>query len=113
MKRMGKGVCFFVLEMSLYAINAKTGLLIREFADGGSLDLSENLDDDIEVISVGATSPGVIFEDFYILGMRTGEGFGSSPGHIRALGRAHWSNFAGSFTPYRKEGNTVMIPWVI
>jgi quinoprotein glucose dehydrogenase len=106
----GEGRLFFVLEMSLYAINAKTGLLIREFADGGSLDLSENLDDDIEVISVGATSPGVIFEDFYILGMRTGEGFGSSPGHIRAWD-ARTGEFRWIFHTIPKEGEYGYDTW--
>ncbi|MCB1122167.1 MAG: PQQ-binding-like beta-propeller repeat protein, partial [Verrucomicrobiae bacterium] len=88
----GDGRLLFTQEMSLYAIHAKTGKLIGSFGDGGRIDLGENLDDSLETVSVSATSPGVVFEDYYILGMRTGESFGSSPGHIRA-----WDVRTGEF----------------
>jgi quinoprotein glucose dehydrogenase len=80
----GEGRLLFTMEMSLYAIHAKTGKLFSDFGVDGVVDLSENMDAGDLNISVSATSPGVIFEDFYILGLSTGESFGSSPGHIRA-----------------------------
>ena len=80
----GVGRLYYTMEMSLYVINAKTGRLVEEFDQDGILDLGENLGEDPTTVSVSATTPGVIFEDYFILGMRTSETFGSSPGHIRA-----------------------------
>ncbi len=95
----GEGRLFYTMEMSLYAIEAKTGRLVEDFGTNGIVDISENLIDGDEPVSVSATTPGVIFEDLYILGMRCGETFGSSPGHIRA-----WDARTGEF---RWKFNTI------
>ena len=88
----GEGRLFYTMEMSLYAIHAKTGKLVQEFGVDGIVDIGENMDAGDVPVSVSATTPGVIFEDLYILGMRTGETFGSTPGHIRA-----WDARTGEF----------------
>ena len=95
----GEGRLFYTMEMSLYAIEAKTGKLVEGFGREGVVDISENLVEDDRPVSVSSTTPGVVFEDFYILGMRCGETFGSSPGHIRA-----WDARTGSF---RWKFNTI------
>lgn len=79
----------------LYALDAATGRPISSFGDGGKIKLREGLDQDLFYLSVSATSPGVVFEDLYILGGRVGEGPGpAAPGHIRAFdvhtGRRRW-----------------------
>ncbi|MCZ6671426.1 MAG: PQQ-binding-like beta-propeller repeat protein, partial [Verrucomicrobia bacterium] len=106
----GEGRLFFTMEMSLYAIHAKTGQLISEFGNDGVIDLSENLDAGDSVVSVSATSPGVVFEDYFILGMRTGETFGSSPGHIRAWD-ARTGEFRWIFHTIPQEGEFGFDTW--
>jgi len=95
----------------LFALDATTGTLIPEFGSDGRVDLRRDLDikghfwqalsdifgnfpnikrrdikrlfiDDRFVI---ATSPGVIYEDLFILGSRVTETKGAAPGHIRAF----------------------------
>jgi quinoprotein glucose dehydrogenase len=106
----GEGRLFYTMEMSLYAINAKTGRLVDSFGKAGIVDLGENMDAGDTPVSVSATTPGVIFEDFYILGMRTGETFGSSPGHIRAWD-ARTGEFRWIFHTIPQEGEFGFDTW--
>ncbi|MFY0686438.1 MAG: PQQ-binding-like beta-propeller repeat protein [Cyclobacteriaceae bacterium] len=68
----------------LFAIDPASGDLITSFGDEGRINLkagySENADDQYFT----ATSPGIIYENLYIMGGRLTEGNGSLPGHIRA-----------------------------
>lgn len=57
----------------LYALDAETGQPIREFGDDGVVDFSEGIGRE-EDGPVTATSPGITYEDLYILGTRVGEG---------------------------------------
>ncbi|SMO73688.1 PQQ-binding-like beta-propeller repeat protein [Fodinibius sediminis] len=75
---------FFSAGSFLYALDAETGSLIEEFGDDGAVDLREGLGRDPVLLSVGSTSPGIIHDDFLIMGSIVGEGTGSAPGHIRA-----------------------------
>lgn len=75
---------FFSTESYVYAIDAKSGKLISTFGDKGRLDFRNDLGIDPELVDTNMTSPPAVFENFLILGTRVGEGFGSSPGHIRA-----------------------------
>ena len=69
----------------LHAINAATGQRIPSFGDGGSIDLKRDLGRDVSGLSVQSTTPGVLFGDLLIMGMRLGEGPApAAPGHIRA-----------------------------
>jgi quinoprotein glucose dehydrogenase len=68
----------------LMAINAKTGEPISSFGDAGKIDLSENLDTHRQNFMIVSNTPGVLFEDKIIMGMRLGEGLGAPPGNIRA-----------------------------
>lgn len=70
----------------LYALNAETGNLVEEFGQEGRVDLRRGLDrEPWEELSVSATSPGIIYNNLFILGSRVPEGPQQyAPGHIRA-----------------------------
>lgn len=77
---------FFVARARLMAIDAKTGKLIREFGQGGSVDLKHGLGRDISRLEYDVSSPGVVYKNRIILGSLCGEGpEPSAPGHIRAF----------------------------
>lgn len=86
---------FLAADDRLYALNAKTGSLISDFGKEGAVDLREGLGRDPGLISVRATSPGVIHDDLLIMGSSTGEGEGAAPGYIRAYntksGNIEWT----------------------
>ena len=70
----------------LYAINADNGELVKSFGQVGRIDLHDGLDRDVFYLSVGASSPGVIYKDSIIMGSVVGEGPApAAPGHIRAF----------------------------
>lgn len=78
----------------LMALNAGTGEPILTFGDQGKVDLRKDLDTDLEDFLIVSNSPGVVFEDKLILGMRLSEGLDAAPGHIRAYnvktGKREW-----------------------
>ncbi|CAN5404211.1 hypothetical protein BH23VER1_BH23VER1_21740 [soil metagenome] len=75
----------FAASHFLYAIDAESGTLVEGFGDGGAVDLKGDLGRDVRGLSLQATTPGVLFGDLLIMGMRLGEGPApAAPGHIRA-----------------------------
>ena len=68
----------------LMAIDAKTGKIISSFGVNGRVNLNEGVRDDPEKISVSLSSPGRIFRDLIIVGLRTPDLYGAPPGYIRA-----------------------------
>ena len=69
----------------LHAIDANSGRRIPTFGAGGSIDLKNDLGRDVSALALQVTTPGVIFRDLLIMGMRLGEGPApAAPGHIRA-----------------------------
>jgi len=74
----------FTAGKRLYSLDASTGILIPTFGDSGSVDLSNGLSRDIGDAYLVATSPGAIYKDLLIQGMRVGEGEGAAPGDVRA-----------------------------
>ena len=79
----------------LHALDARTGRRVAGFGEGGTLDLKEGLGRDVRGLSLQANTPGVVFGDLLIMGMRLGEGPApAAPGHIRAYdirtGRLAW-----------------------
>ena len=91
-----KGRLFAAAHANMYCLDAETGKPVREFADGGVLDMRQGLDRDLpENVRFAHNTPPVIFEDLLILGGGAGEGPGpASPGHIRAYdvrtGKRRW-----------------------
>ncbi len=76
---------FFAAGPYLYSLDAKTGQVVRSFGEGGRVDLRKGLDRDASTVSVGVSTPGVIYKDLLILGSIVSEGLPAAPGHIRAF----------------------------
>lgn len=75
---------FFSAGHFLYALNADDGKPVSAFGDDGKVDLRQGLGREAEKLFVGASSPGVIYEDLLIQGTALGEGYDAAPGFIRA-----------------------------
>ncbi len=80
----------------LHAIDARTGKLIETFGDKGRVDLSAGFDRDVTGLAIQANTPGVVFRNLIIMGMRLGEGPApAAPGDIRAYdvrtGKLTWT----------------------
>jgi quinoprotein glucose dehydrogenase len=74
----GEDRLFTAVGNYLFALNPKTGQLIRSFGDNGAIQLGSDLDTE-GTPRVGLNTPGVIFKDTLIIG-----GFGG-PGAVRGL----------------------------
>ena len=86
---------FYGAGVRTYAIDAESGKPISDFGKGGFIDLSENLDREPGFNPfVANTTPGIIYKDLLILGMRLAESADAAPGHIRAFdvrtGKLKW-----------------------
>lgn len=69
----------------LQAINPGTGKAISSFGTEGRVDLKQDLGCDASKLYLLGTTPGVIYQNLYIVGARVGEGPGPvAPGHVRA-----------------------------
>jgi quinoprotein glucose dehydrogenase len=86
---------FTVFGHDLWALNAKTGQVIRSFGDNGRTDLRQGLGRDPESVSITSTSPGRVYRDLFILGSTVPEDLPSAPGDIRAFdvrtGKVRWT----------------------
>ncbi len=80
----GERIFHFVRDRA-YAIDARSGELIRSFGSDGYIDLRENLGVDPQGVALQMTTPGAVYKDLLILGCRVNETYGSSPGHVRAF----------------------------
>lgn len=75
---------FYSVESYVYGVDFETGQLVESFGESGRIDFCNDMGLDPEKVDTNMTSPPAVFENYLILGVRVGEGFGSSPGHIRA-----------------------------
>lgn len=75
---------FYCAGSFLIALDAATGQPLTTFGDSGRVDLRLDLDYHKKDFFIVNTSPGVVFGDLLILGMRVSEGADAAPGHIRA-----------------------------
>jgi quinoprotein glucose dehydrogenase len=69
----------YTFRQSLFAVDAVTGRPIVTFGKGGRVDLREGLWRALNMVTVGAVSPGTIYKDMLILGTT-----GNMPGDVRA-----------------------------
>jgi len=76
---------FYSAGPLLYAIDANDGSLISSFGEDGFIDLRKNLDNNRGGTYAAGTTPGIIYKDLLIMGMKVSESFNASPGHIRAF----------------------------
>jgi quinoprotein glucose dehydrogenase len=79
----------------IHAVDARTGQPVKDFGNNGSIDLTQDLmDEPRDFDFLAATTPGVIYRDLLIQGMRVNEFSGAAPGHIRAYdirsGQLRW-----------------------
>jgi quinoprotein glucose dehydrogenase len=78
----------------LIALDAATGQQVRSFGDNGRVDLRDGLDREPGKLSVGLSTPGVVYGDLLIVGSIVSEFLPAAPGHIRAYdtrtGRLQW-----------------------
>jgi quinoprotein glucose dehydrogenase len=75
---------FYGTGQYLFAINPSSGELIDGFGDNGKIDLKKNLGRDVDKNPYKLNTPGIIYNDLYIVGGRLSEGAAHIPGHIRA-----------------------------
>ncbi|HWC76432.1 MAG TPA: PQQ-binding-like beta-propeller repeat protein [Blastocatellia bacterium] len=85
---------FVAFRHWLYALDAGTGRPVESFGKEGRVDLREGLGREPTTLSVGLTTPGVVYQDRLIVGSIVSEGLPAAPGHIRAYdvrtGRIRW-----------------------
>ena len=79
----------------LFSLDLKTGKPDPAFGGQGWIDLREDLGRPKESLTVGMTTPGVVFGDLLIIGSICSEGLPSAPGDVRAYdartGKLRWS----------------------
>jgi len=90
----GQARIFYNVGSKVYAIDAKKGTPVKEFGKQGYIELTENLGR-VSRSFVAATSPGIIYKNLLIMGMRVAESEDASPAPIRAFdvltGELKWS----------------------
>ncbi len=101
---------FFAAGYYMYCIDALSGALITSFGDRGKIDLRQDLGRDTALISVGMTTPGVIYKNILVLGSATGEGYEASPGDIRAY-EVHTGKLVWSFHTIPHKGEEGYETW--
>jgi quinoprotein glucose dehydrogenase len=78
----------------LMALDAMTGEPDLNFGDQGKVDLRKDLDTDLTDFMIVSNTPGAVYQDLLILGMRLSEGLDAAPGHVRAYnirtGKREW-----------------------
>lgn len=75
---------FYGVGNKEYCIDATNGIPVRSFGKNGFIDLAEGLDRAPGFNTyIAATTPGIIYKDVLILGMRLAESIDAAPGHIR------------------------------
>lgn len=69
-----------------FAVNALNGQLVKNFGNKGYIELDKDLDRDTGTYNnfIAATTPGIIYKNLLICGMRVDESADAAPGHIRA-----------------------------
>ncbi len=91
----GEQRIFFGFQNWLYALDARTGRVVKSFGDAGRVDLREGLGRVPKDLSVGLTTPGTIYKDLLIVGSLVSETLPAAPGHIRAYdvrtGKLRWT----------------------
>ncbi len=93
---VNRGVCYWQSEDGsekrifgtaqnrLYSLDAATGLPDPSFGVDGMIDLNDDLDNEVQGVSVKCTSPAVAYKDVLVMGGGGGEGpYPQAPGHIR------------------------------
>jgi quinoprotein glucose dehydrogenase len=79
----------------IYALDARTGQPAPGFGEAGRIDMREGLGRVPKDLSVGLSTPGMIYKDLLIVGSVVSEVLPAAPGHIRAYdvltGKLRWT----------------------
>ena len=85
---------FYNVGSRVYAIDALNGKPVADFGESGYLDLTKNLGKEVTSF-LASTTPGVIYKDVIIMGMRVAESEDAAPSPIRAYdvrtGKLKWA----------------------
>jgi quinoprotein glucose dehydrogenase len=85
---------FYAAGYNLICVNAVSGKLISSFGNKGRVDLHDDLDRNVQDLSIMLTTPGVIYKDLLIVGSSLAEDATAAPGHVRAYdvrtGKRRW-----------------------
>lgn len=76
---------YYGMGSHLYAIDAMTGELIKDFAENGRLDLHKGLPEIAQEKFLVSNAPGTIYNDLIIVPLRMSESADAAPGDIRAF----------------------------
>jgi quinoprotein glucose dehydrogenase len=86
---------YVAAQYKLYSLDLKTGRPDGAFGGQGWIDLRDDLGRPKEGLSVGLTTPGVVYGDLLIIGSICSEGLPAAPGDIRAYdartGKLRWA----------------------
>ncbi len=81
----------------LYAINAETGIVIKDFGKNGRVDFYDGLevpDSMRSRVAVSSNAPGVVYKDLFIVGCKVPDELPATAGDIRAFniytGKLEW-----------------------
>lgn len=107
-----KGRLLFVAASTLFCIDASSGALIPSFGTGGKVELNKGFGPQYENLFITASSPGIIFKDYLILGSRVLDGANQKtmPGNIRAF-NAYTGAIAWEFRTIPKPGEEGYDTW--
>jgi quinoprotein glucose dehydrogenase len=85
---------FYNVGNKVYCIDAEKGAPVTNFGNGGYLDMTENVGREIHSFAA-STTPGIIYKDVLIMGVRVAESEDAAPAPIRAYdvltGKLRWS----------------------
>jgi quinoprotein glucose dehydrogenase len=91
----GEPRIYFGFRHWLYALDAKTGQPVKSFGVEGRIDMREGLGRPAKDLSVGLTTPGIVYKDLLIVGSLVSETLPAAPGDIRAYdlrtGKLRWT----------------------
>lgn len=76
---------YATIEHHLYALDARTGVSIESFGNGGAVDIKTAYDRDVTNLYVASSSPGVIYKNTLIMSVRLSENHPAAPGDILAF----------------------------
>jgi quinoprotein glucose dehydrogenase len=86
---------YVAAQYKLYSLDLKTGRPDGAFGGQGWIDLRDDLGRPKEGLTVGLTTPGVVYGDLLIIGSICSEGLPAAPGDIRAYdartGKLRWA----------------------
>lgn len=75
----------YTRESLLYAVDAVTGKLVKDFGTQGAVSLKEGLGEVAQNKFVISNTPGTIFEDLIVMPLRVSEGNDAAPGYVQAF----------------------------